>query len=138
MDVIPKCNCITFVEGIYYYYCRNTTSLTHTYKADRLEKNIILYKEIERKTKNLNIYEDVKKGISSLFLGSVRACIKQECSNDKKLAVENIKKICNNDYVHSNVKVNFERTLKQKIFDLFIFLKLSRMLYLISNKVKNK
>lgn len=136
LDYIPKSNCITFVSNAFYYHCDNDTSLTKTYKSDRLEKNKVLYYELVRKAKKIGIYQDVRKGISSIFIGSVRACIKQEISNDYKLAIDNIKKICNDECVRKNIKITYKRTLKQIVFDLLVFIKAVKILYRICKKVK--
>lgn len=136
LDYISKCNCLTFVSDVFYYHCDNDTSLTKTYKADRLEKNKVLYYELVRKTQKIGIYQDVKRGISSIFIGSVRACIKQETSNDYKLAIDNIRKVCNDRCVRKNIKVTYKRTLKQIVFDLLVFIKATKILYRICKSVE--
>ncbi len=131
LDYIPKSDCITFVRNIFYYHCDNDTSLTKTYKVDRLEKNKILYYELVRKAEKIGIYQNVKKGISSIFIGSVRACIKQEIMNDYNIAISNIRKMCNDECVRKNIKVAYKRSLQQIVFDLLVFTNRARILYKI-------
>ena len=135
LDYLPKCKSISFVDDAYYYYCYNGSSLTKKYNKDRLEKYKILYKEILRKTKKINIYKDIEEGINFSFIGNIRVCIKQETYNDKKKAIKNIFKICDDKLVQEVIRKKYNKSLRQKIFDYLILKKRARLLYFIVNKV---
>ena len=130
---------ISFIDNTYYYYCINGNSLTTTYKKDRFEKDIILYKELIRRLKSYNEYNNVKKGLSNYFLGYVRGAIKQEVihkSNDKKLVLNRIKEIVNNKYVIDALKDKEYEELQREIYDTLMKLKLVNCIYLVT-KIKS-
>lgn len=133
LDYIPKCKVIAFDDSVYYYYCDNENqSLTRSYKSNKFEENKKLRKELIRKTKNINIYEEVKKGIDDLFIGSVRGCIKQEerCQN-RNIAIQNIKKIMEDEELQDCIKKYESTNLKQKVIDMCIKNGYSLMAYYI-------
>lgn len=119
LDFIPKCNIIAFNDTVYYYYCDNENqSLTRSYKPDKFKLNKSLRNELIKRVKKIGIYDDVRKGIDDLFVGSVRGCIKQEerCKSRKE-AICNIKKIMDDDELQeclSNYKSN---NIKQLLID---------------------
>lgn len=131
LDYIPICKKIVYVDDVYYYYCDNSTSLTRKYNPKRFENVQILYNEVCRKLKKLNLYEKAIKGVDHAFIGNVRVCIKQERYNEKKIAQKNIKKICNDELVQQRLQSKYNQTISQKIFDKCIQLNLVRLLYFI-------
>lgn len=126
---------ISFVRDTYYYYCINGNSLTTTYKEDRFEKDIILYKEIIRRLKKYGEYEHVKKGLYSLFLCYVRAVIKQEvfCNfKDKKDVLKKIKKIITDKSVREALKYKENESIQRSLYDFLIRLKCVNLIYFIT------
>lgn len=134
-DVIPKCKKIKFIDNTFFHYCHRENSLTTQYNEKRFEKAEIMYNELVKRTKELNIYEDVEKGINFFLLSSVRICIKQEKLNEKEVAIKNIRKICENKLVQNVLLKPCNKTIRQKIFDYFIKCKMVKTLYFI---IKNK
>lgn len=133
IDVIPKCQVISYAKNaIYYYNNENMNSITRKYDKNKFEKDKILTNEVERKLKKVNLYEQMKEGIAWIFIGNVRACIKQEKNNDIRKAIKNIKQICNDPQVQRSLNVKIDKTFKQIIFDGLIKLKRYRALYIIS------
>ena len=134
-DFIPKCKKIKFVDNTFFHYCHRKNSLTTRYNEKRFEKAEIMYNELVKRTKELNIYEEVEKGINYYILSSIRVCIKQEGLNTKEVAVKNIRKICENKFVQEVLLKPCNRTIRQKIFDYLIKHKKVNILYFI---IKNK
>lgn len=131
IDILPKCNIVTFSDEVYYnYYHDNNTSLTTKYLKDRFKKVKILHNEVVRKLNELKLY-DLIQGENWIFNGNVRACIKQEKVNEKQIALKNIKNICEDNKVQEVVRSKYRRTKKQKIFDFLIQKKLYRIIYKI-------
>lgn len=136
IDIIPKCKIISYnKDAIYFYNNENMSSLTRKYDKTKFKKDKILAEEVDRKLKEINLYEKMKEGSAWIFIGNVRVCIKQEKNNNKKIAMENIKKICNDKQVETALKVSLERTFKQKIFDNLIKYKKYYLLYFIAKFV---
>lgn len=131
LDFIPKCQKAVLINTTYYNYCKNEQSLSRKYNSERFTKIKELYQEIIKKIKKLNLYQDTIKGIDYTFIGNVRACIKQEKNNCKQDALENIKKMCNDPLVVQRINSGYNQTLKQRIFDILIKLKLYVLLYYI-------
>ena len=136
IDYIPKCKLIKFVENTYYHYCYKPNSLTKRYNEKRFDLVKVLYNEVVKKTKQIGIYEDVKKGINYSFIGNVRVCIKQEKMNTKSKAIENISKICEDELVQQVIRKDYSKTLRQRIFDFLIKMKKTRILYFIVQNMK--
>ena len=133
IDIIPKCKTISYDKNaIYFYNNENMSSLTRKYDKTRFEKDKLLAKEVDKKLKEINLYEKMKEGSTWIFIGNVRACIKQEKNNNKEIAIKNIKDICNDKKVEMSLKINIERTLKQKIYDNLIKYKRYYLLYIIA------
>lgn len=136
IDIIPKCKIISYDKSaIYFYNNENMSSLTRKYDETRFKRDKILAEEVDRKLKEINLYEKMKDGTTWIFIGNVRVCIKQEKNNNKETAIENIKNICNDKQVEKALKVNIERTVKQKIFDNLIKYKKYYLLYIIAKFV---
>ena len=135
LEYIPKCKKIKFVNNVYYHYCHNNSdSLTKRYNQQRFVMCKKLYLELVNRTKKMNIYRDVEKGLNYSFIGNVRVCIKQEKVNEKDKALEKIKQICEDDLVQKVLRKEYDKSIKQKLFDSLIKIKKYKMLYLIIKK----
>lgn len=135
LDYISKCDRVAFIKDANYYYYENRNSTTRKYDKEKFKEKKVGYNEVIKKLKELNICEDTISGINSIFLGNVRACIKQEINNEKETALNNIKKICNDKLVQKVLHERYKQTVKQKVFDFFIKTKKVNMLYFIISKV---
>lgn len=71
IDIINKCKKIAFIPDLCYNYCYNESSLTKSYRSDRIEKNIILFNEVLRRLK-VNNYTFNYKEAYNLFLLKLR------------------------------------------------------------------
>ena len=117
LDYYPLTQKVMITDKIYYYYCENQCSLTTSYKKDRYEKNKILFLEIDRKCKKLNL--NVQERLDRSFIGRARQCIYLEASNNNYFrARTNIKKICSDNYLKTKLKryKNKNMPFKQRIF----------------------
>lgn len=119
LEFIPKCNIIGFDDTVFYYYCDNENqSLTRSYKPDKFKLNKSLRNKLIKCVKEIGIYDDVKKGIDDLFVGSIRGCIKQEerCKS-KKEAIYNIKKIMDDEELQECLSTYKSNNIKQLLID---------------------
>ena len=80
-----------------YFYCENLSSLSHTYKADRYEKNKYFYEACLKACDELGYCQKVKDRLSYPFISNTIAAIKiivrADCRHEeKKCAVDAILK----------------------------------------------
>ena len=97
LNVIPKCKVITFVPDYFYFYCLNSTSLTNSYRNDRIEKTIALCNYIRKELKDEGFYditweERIQRLTLSYFIFSLRSCFRNKVED--KLAKNNFYTIC--------------------------------------------
>lgn len=62
----------------FYHYVVNSESLTHTYRADRFEKEIVLYHECSKRLQELGYYSECKIRLYRNLINRVRKVIKRE------------------------------------------------------------
>lgn len=132
MDYYPFTKKVIISDKPYYYYCENGDSLTLSYKEDRFEKNKILFEEIERRGEILEL--DISERLDRSFIGRARQCIYSEVKYNKYLkARNNIKKICNDDYLRTRLNRYDIKylSLKQKLFLLLMKKKFICWMYII-------
>lgn len=71
-----------------YFYCENSTSLTHVYKRDRLEKNTCFYKRCIEVCDKLGYPQGVKNRIgyayASNLIGAMKIIAQGQCSSAEK------------------------------------------------------
>lgn len=132
MDYYPLTNKVVITDVPYYYYCENGASLTLSYNKERFQKNKILFREIERKCKILEL--DITERLDRSFIGRVRQCIYSEVRYNRFLkARNNIKKICSD----KDFKIILNRydmkylSLKQKIFTFLMKKNCICLIYII-------
>lgn len=125
-----------------YMYCDNEGSLTTKYRANRFELQQIMYEEIMRRAKELQINELIGDRQMNTLLAIARYSIKLEEKfkhvNGRDVAHSNIKKICENKllidilkiYNHSNVPV------QSRIVNWMVKRKMVNML-MLTMKIKN-
>ena len=102
LDYFPKCRCVRISDIDYYYYCENGASLTLSYRPDRLEKNKILFREMESKCNEIGL--DADERLFRSFLGRARQCIYSECQNKSMPdALRSITEICKDEQVRESL-----------------------------------
>ena len=105
---------VTIIPEAFYYYCENSTSLTHTYKADRFDRIKRFYNACIDACDELNYIDEVKKRFSDPFISNTIAAMKMiiqaDMSNDKKKLA--FKAICKDEQLHriiNSVEVKKEK-----------------------------
>lgn len=105
---------VTIIPEAFYYYCENSTSLTHTYKADRFNRIKRFYNACIDACDELNYNDEVKKRFSGPFISNTIAAMKMiiqaDMSNDKKKSA--FKAICKDEQLHkiiNSVEVQKEK-----------------------------
>lgn len=136
-EFYPNVQCGVIIPSVAYNYRVNEQSLTGKYRPDRFEKVIILYKELEKRIKALNMPEIAAFRAQRQLFVNIRGCIRQEnikCSGlTKKQAYQNIEKICM-DAELLNIIDNYpvkKLGRKQKMFLNLIKRKKSGLLYIM-------
>lgn len=84
---------VTIIPEAFYYYCENSTSLTHTYKVDRFDRIKRFYNACVDACDELNYSDEVKKRFAGPFISNTIAAMKMiiqaDMSNDKKKSAFN-------------------------------------------------
>lgn len=110
IDFISKCTVVIHSNQKKYYYRYNNNSLTSTYKSERFEQNIIMYKELRRRL--LYIFPDkkIEDSVSRYLIKYARIAtieeVKFEKINGKSTSLGNIRKICENE-IYREVLENY-------------------------------
>ena len=98
VNAYPLSKKIYVLHKSVYYYCFNEGSLTHTYKPNKLELVMELYRYMSLKIQELNLPAEAQYRLDTNFIGHIRTCIKLETfyahRNGFRTALRNIKKIC--------------------------------------------
>lgn len=103
LNCVPKMKKVIIIPESFYNYCDNTNSITlsKTFRESKFEEYKKLYfKEIEILSKYNEIEQD-KFYVARMFLGNIRAHIKQleKSNNSLKYKFQQIEKICNDSLV---------------------------------------
>lgn len=69
--------CVAVLAEPLYFYCRNDTSLTQTYRADRFERIKLFYAETTKMADEQGYGEMVQRRLAGLFFSFVIAAMKQ-------------------------------------------------------------
>jgi len=73
IDYLTKSSKIAFIPDPFYYYCYNESSLTKSFRADRLEKQKKLYHAIIQKLDNLGFpKKKYKNRLDKFFIGYIK------------------------------------------------------------------
>lgn len=135
-DICYVADSIAFVNKIGYLYCENETSLSHSYREDRFEKNVCFYlnrvEDIRRKQQNKNCLERAKLRYWDMTFG----CLFQEIRNpflSKQQKMKRIKEICKSpllDEVNTSVKY---LCFDKKILVWLITRKYCKLIFVLAN-----
>lgn len=95
MEFMMNCERAAVINEKFYHYIVNEKSLTQTYRADRFERELILYHELINRAQKLRIYDQCKIRLERHLLSRARMCIRNEflANPDKKKAFRMVKKI---------------------------------------------
>lgn len=78
IDFMMNCERAAVINRKFYHYIVNDSSLTQTYRADRFERELILYHELINRVKDHGIYEKCNIRLARHLLARARMCIKSE------------------------------------------------------------
>ena len=94
--MIDYISCISKATGIndaFYNYCRNSDSISKSYKIDRLEKSVVFVKEVEKRFKKDIKCEEYQIYINRFWQAMCRVLCSQEImyASDNKIKYTNLK-----------------------------------------------
>lgn len=118
IEVLKHSSIVAFSDDVGYYYRYNPTSLSHSYRIDRLEKQVKLAKMVSKITLEMGVYEKAKTRIVNTLLSWSRYCAQMEQARWHEIgfkeSLKMIKGICNDpdiiEYSHLYVKGNDKRS----------------------------
>lgn len=116
-------NKVIILKEAKYYYCQNSTSLTHTYRSDRFEKIKYFYDECIELSNKLNYNTIIKERLTYAYLSFTISAMKMIVSsiNDTKEKIANIKKIvCDEHLQNALASYKPEKTSKTRKLLLFV------------------
>ena len=108
VEAYPLCEKVYILHKPVYYYCFNEGSLTHTYKPNKINLVMILYRYMKKRIQELNLSADAKFRLDTNFICHIRTCIKLEVfyvkQNGFEKTIQNIRKICSRKDVQTLIK----------------------------------
>lgn len=108
VEAYPLCEKVYILHKPVYYYCFNEGSLTHTYKPNKINLVMILYRYMKKRIQELNLSADAQFRLDTNFIGHIRTCIKLEVfyvkQNGFEKTIQNIRKICSRKDVQTLIK----------------------------------
>ena len=126
---------VAIIPEAFYYYCENTTSLTHTYKSDRFNRIKHFYNVSVMACDELKYNRNVKERLAEPFMSNTIAAMKMAViSNEKtRKKKQNIKDIINDSTLQEVAKNLLKRKQKKtrRIFMFLITRKMYRCCYLL-------
>lgn len=104
-----------------YYYCENDTSLTHSYRADRFDKNKQFYLKCIALCDRYEYSNLIRRSCMNPFLGNVLGAMKQETAfySDKKEAIKRLRTTLEDEVLQSVLQKKKKDHAKLKIRILF-------------------
>lgn len=143
INAYPYCNRVYVMHDPVYYYCFNEGSLTHTYKANKIELVMLLYHYMVSRINELGMPDEAMIRLQTNFVGHVRTCIKLETYYAKEIelrkAISNIREICGRDDVQKLIRSYPKRYFSrvQSVYNFFMRYKATKAIYLLT-WVQNK
>lgn len=128
-------NRVAFVQEAFYFYCNNTTSLTHTIREDRYDKIRDFYDMAVKECDNLGYSEEVKRRLVKPYLDNTLAALKMvlqaELQSSQKR--KSFNKIVKDELFHKAIKkVDMKKTpMKKRLLWLTIEYKLYGLSYIM-------
>lgn len=107
LDYLQHANGACTIESTDYKYRVNDSSLTQSYRTDRIEKSIIFYEDIIKRLYKYGYDYDVETRAQRLLFVYIKVSISQEVlyeKNNMKDAIRNINKICRNPEIQKIIK----------------------------------
>lgn len=138
LDFMMKSERAYVVSEKFYHYVINESSLTQTYRKDRFQKELILYRAMSKRLKEYGIYEECKIRLYRHLLARARKCLKSElfCKADFSVKKKRMDVILKSDEIENifNVYPWKELPLKYR----FVYLCMKKRSYFILRLIKYK
>lgn len=137
IDYYQYSQCVYITGNAEYFYRETPGSLTGQYKEERFEKYVFLYKEVLKRLADTEYGNDCALRAKRQFFVCARKCIRQECMRNSKmereLSVENIKRICENEFIRECIDTYPCKKLgvRQRLFLLLVRYKGADLLWLL-------
>ena len=98
---------VTIIPEAFYYYCENSTSLTHTYGEGRFDRIKRFYNDCINTCDELGYSDEVKKRLAGPFISNTIAAMKMIIQadmndGDKKAA---FRTICKDEQLHEIINI---------------------------------
>lgn len=99
IEILLKSKRVGLNKGLYYHYVQNSNSAIHMYRENMLERQLLVYKELEKMIKDIK-EEDVilENRMSNRYIGIILTSIMNEVKLDNKKNIRDkiffIKKLC--------------------------------------------
>lgn len=139
LQFMMKCETAFVTNKKLYHYIVNDKSLTQGYKADRFDKEIILYNALCDMTKAADIYDNCAIRLKRHILDRTRRCIKYEFigNPDKKAAKANVRKMTDDSTIKEIFKSYDLSKMPTKYKAVYIMIKhkFVNLLYLLRDKL---
>jgi len=121
LDLYRNVHAAAIVTQPLYYYCRNSSSLTQSYRPDRFVMNKLFFQACVELCEHHRYPAAVKKGCMSPFLGNAIASMKQEVANyaGARMSVRELRKIIEDPLLQSVVKEKKDDLLSRQVRLLF-------------------
>lgn len=114
---------VTIIPEAFYYYCENSTSLTHTYKEDRFDRIKQFYKACVDACDELNYSDEVKKRFAGPYISNTIAAMKMIILSDasKNVKKQEVKEIVDDEQLQTVLRcTNYdkEKLTRKLLLDL--------------------
>ena len=128
---------VVIIPKHFYNYTYNDTSLTKSYRPQRIEQAKRLYEIMESRLEYYYSVGDVKNRLQHKFVNTVQQCVEMEVNTVSMRGIQktisNISKLCNDEFIQ---KVLYEYSAyklrrKRKIFVFFVKNRMAYMLFLL-------
>ena len=110
---------VVILKECFYFYCRNGSSLTQSYRADRYERNRYFYLKCLELCESCGYSNEIVSRCKEPFLSNVIGVLKQEVAHYPSIldAIKRLKEIMDDDVLQQvvwakrNEKTNLKKTL---------------------------
>lgn len=143
-DYYRRSQCVCTIDSASYCYRVTPGSLTQSYKPDRFDKVVYLYKELFGRLPAYGYTDDCVLRANRQFFVYLRSCISQEdtqrSKKSKRDALKSIRQICGNEFTRQCIsgypvsKMGFP----QRVFLRLVKMKSARLLYMLVAGRKSK
>lgn len=128
IDFMAVANHIAYVPECYNYYCDNGASLSKSFRKDRFEQNIVMWKELMRRLQYLEYDDSALDSAHKYLIGCARRAVYSYFYhvNDKSERWQLVRSIVNHrDIWNIALENKITRILPKTILPFYYFLKIN-------------